>query len=164
MRKIFLVMTTVAFSIAGAQAQEASKPASVSLGVNAGIPTTKGLSVGYGADLQADFEVAPTTKITASAGFEGYSLKGVNGNIGIIPLLAGVKFNLGENAYAQGQLGYAVSATTATKALGYGNSFAYAPSIGYYFSRNFDASIKYLASSKKSVTLGSVNARLAYNF
>src|SRR5665647_809056 len=159
MKKLIFAMAIVVFSTIGVQAQNASKPTSLSIAVNAGIPTTTGLSFAYGADLQADFEVAPTTKITASAGYEGYTVKGgYNINDGIIPLLAGVKFNLGEKAYAHGQLGYAIST-----AKGGGGAFAYAPSIGYYFSPNFDASIKYLASSKNSFTTGSVNLRLAYN-
>jgi hypothetical protein len=159
MKKLILAIGIVAFSAAAAQAQVASKSTTLSLGVNAGIPTTTGLSFAYGADLQADFGVAPTTKITASAGYEGYSLKGgYHLNNGIIPLLGGVKFNLGEKAYAHGQLGYGVST-----AKGGGGSFAYAPSLGYYISPNFDASVKYLAFSNHG-TLGSVNLRLAYNF
>ncbi len=159
MKKLILAVAIVAFSTVAAQAQKSSKSTSLSIGVNAGIPTTTGLSFAYGADLQADFGVAPTTEITASAGYEGYTLKGgYNLNNGIIPLLGGVKFNLGEKAYAHGQLGYGIST-----AKGGGGSFAYAPSIGYYFSPNFDASVKYLAFSKNG-TIGSVNLRLAYNF
>jgi hypothetical protein len=159
MKKLILAIGIVAFSAAAAQAQQVSKSTTLSLGVNAGIPTTAGLSFAYGADLQADFVVAPTTKITASAGYEGYSLKGgYHLNNGIIPLLGGVKFNLGEKAYAHGQLGYGVST-----AKGGGGYFAYAPSLGYYISPNFDASVKYLAFSNHG-TLGSVNLRLAYNF
>lgn len=159
MKKLILAIGIVAFSAAAAQAQDASKSTTLSLGVNAGIPTTAGLSFAYGADLQADFAVAATTKITASAGYEGYSVKGGGASFGIIPLLGGVKFNLGDKAYAHGQLGYAVSTEK-----GGGGAFAYAPSIGYHFSPNFDASLKYLASSKNSYTTGSVNLRLAYNF
>jgi hypothetical protein len=158
MKKLILAIGIVAFSAAAAQAQDASKSTTLSLGVNAGIPTTAGLSFAYGADLQADFGVAPTTKITASAGYERYSIKGGGSSSGIIPLLGGVKFNLGDKAYAHGQLGYGVSTVK-----GGGGYFAYAPSLGYYISPNFDASVKYLAFSNNG-TLGSVNLRLAYNF
>lgn len=159
MKKLILAIAIVAVSAAGAQAQDASKSTTLSIAANVGIPTTTGLSFAYGGDIQADFAVAPTTKITASAGYEGYTVKGgYTLNNGIIPLLGGVKFNLGEKAYGHGQLGYGVST-----AKGGGGSFAYAPSIGYYLSQNFDASIKYLAFSNHG-TLGSVNLRLAYNF
>jgi hypothetical protein len=158
MKKLILAMAIVVFSIIGVQAQNASKPVTVSIGVNAGVPTSTGYSVALGADLQADFEVAPTTKITGSIGYEDYSIKSSygGGNGYFIPLLGGVKFNLGEKAYAHGQLGYGFGK-------GGSGAFAYAPSIGYYFSPNIDASVKYLAFSKNSSTLGSINLRLAYN-
>ena len=157
MKKLILAMAVVAFSTSVAQAQDASKSTTLSIGANAGIPTTTGLSFAYGADLQADFAVAPTTKITGSVGYEGYTLKGVNLSTYFIPVLAGVKVNLGEKAYAHGQLGYGF-------AKGGSGAFGYAPSVGYYFSPNFDASIKYLAFSRDKATTGSVNLRLAYNF
>ena len=157
MKKIILAIAIVAFTTIGAQAQDAT-PTTLSVGVNVGAPTTTGYSFAYGADLQADFGVAATTKITASAGYEGYSWKGGGGNNGIIPLLAGAKFGIGEKLYGHAQLGYAFI----TK--GGGGAFAYAPSLGYYVSPNFDLALKYLASSKNSYTLGSLNIRAAYNF
>ena len=160
MKKVILALAVVAFSTAAVNAQ--TKSTTVSIAVNAGVPTTKGLSFAVGGDLQADFAVAPTTKITASAGYENYSVKSsyVGGSFGIIPILAGAKFNLGsDKVYGHAQLGYAVSTTK-----GGGGAFAYAPSLGYNFSPNFDASVKYLAYSKNSTTNGSVNLRLAYNF
>lgn len=155
MKKLILAFTVVAFSTIGAKAQD-TKPVALSLGLNVGIPTTTNYSFAYGADLQADFGVAPTTKITASAGYQAYNYKST-GSFGIIPLLGGAKFNLGEKAYGHAQLGYGF----ATK--GGGGSFAYAPSIGYYLSPVLDGSIKYLAFSNNG-TLGSVNLRIAYSF
>ena len=158
MKKLILAISIVAFSTVGAQAQSASKSTTLSIGINAGIPTNSVYNFAYGADLQADFAVAATTKITGSAGYEGYSAKGSNYvNNYFIPVLAGVKFNLGEKAYAHGQLGYGF-------AKGGSGAFGYAPSLGYYFSPKLDASVKYLAFSKNSSTIGSVNLRLAYNF
>jgi hypothetical protein len=163
MKKVILAVAVIAFSAVSAQAQNASKSTTVSIGINAGIPTASPsiYSIAYGADLQADFAVAPTTKITASAGYENYSLKSKygSGSTYFIPVLGGAKFFLGsENKlYGHAQLGYGF-------AKGGSGAFAYAPSLGYYFSPNFDGSIKYLAFSKNSSTLGSVNLRLAYNF
>ena len=157
MKKLFLVFSVVAFATIAAKAQDA-KPTNLSIAANIGIPTTSGLSLAYGVDLQADFPVAATTKITASAGYEGYSYKGVSGSYGIIPVLGGVKFGLGEKLYGHAQLGYAFY----TK--GSGGAFAYAPSIGYYVSPNLDLALKYLASSKNGATDASLNLRVAYNF
>lgn len=164
MKKLILVFAVVAFSTIGVKAQD-SKPTNLSIAANVGIPTTTGLSIAYGADLQADFAVATTTKITGSVGYEGYKIKdvpsGFKSTFGIIPILAGVKFFFGETGkmYGHAQLGYAVSTNK-----GGDGAFAYAPSIGYYVSPNLDLALKYLASSKNSATTGSVNLRVAYNF
>ncbi len=162
MKKLIFVFAIVAFSAFTAKAQDIdnAKASRVSIAANIGLPTTTGLSFAYGADIQADFGVASTTFITVSGGYEGYSWKG-GGNSGIIPLLAGAKFFFGEmnKVYGHAQLGYAFSTRS-----GGGGAFAYAPSIGYYVSPNFDIALKYLASSKNSYTTGSLNLRFAYNF
>ncbi|MDP4284695.1 MAG: hypothetical protein Q8891_09735 [Bacteroidota bacterium] len=158
MKKLMLAMAVVAFSAAHVNAQD-SKSTTLSVAVNAGIPTSTGYSFVLGGDLQADFAVAAGTKITASAGYENYSWKG-GGSSGFIPLLAGAKFNLGsDKLYGHAQLGYGFSTVS-----GGSGAFGYAPSIGYYFSSNLDASIKYLAFSRNGFTLGSVGIRLAYSF
>ena len=165
MKKLIFALAIVGFSTMGAQAQDAAKSTTLSIGVNAGLPTSSPsvYSVAFGADLQADFSVAPTTKITASAGYESYSVKSKygSGSNGFVPLLAGAKFFFGDEhkMYGHAQVGYAFSTEK-----GGGGSFAYAPSIGYYFSPKFDASLKYLAFSKNSTTLGNIGVRLAYNF
>ena len=156
MKKLILAIAVVVFS-ATTQAQDVSKSTTLSIGANIGVPTTTGLSIAYGADIQADFSVAPTTRITGSVGYENYKLKGIDVNTYIVPLLAGVKFNLGsDKLYGHAQLGYGFGE-------GGGGGFAYAPSVGYYLSPNFDASVKYLAVSNDGTT-GSVNLRVAYNF
>ena len=157
MKKLIFVFAVVAFSTIGVKAQDA-KSTRVSIAANIGIPTSSGISFAYGVDIQADFGVAATTKITASVGYEGYSWKGGGGSIGIVPLLAGAKFGMGEKMYGHAQLGYALYSK------GGGGAFAYAPSLGYYVSPNFDIALKYLASSKNNYTLGSLNLRFAYNF
>jgi hypothetical protein len=163
MKKLILVFAIVAFAATGTQAQDASKSTTVAIGVNVGLPTSSPsvYSIAFGADLQADFAVAATTKITGSVGYENYTIKSKygSGNDYFIPLLAGAKFFFGDEnkLYGHAQLGYGF-------AKGGSGAFGYAPSLGYYFSPNFDGSIKYLAFSKNSSTIGSLNLRLAYNF
>lgn len=163
MKRVLLMFAVVAFTTMAARAQDADngKPTRISIAANIGIPTSSGYSLAYGADLQADFGVATTTYITLSGGYQGYSFKGGGSTTGIIPLLAGAKFFFGETnkMYGHAQLGYAISTAS-----GGGGAFAYAPSIGYYVSPNFDIALKYLAYSKNSNTNGSVNLRFAYNF
>ncbi len=158
MKKIFLLFAVILFA-ASTQAQVENTSSSgikFSLGANIGVPTTSGLSVSYGADLLADFGGSTGVTFTGSVGYQNFSWKG-GGNVYFIPLLAGVKFNMGSDKfYGHAQLGYGF-------AQGGGGGFAYAPSIGYYFSPNFDASLKYLAFSNNG-TWGTFGVRLAYSF
>ena len=160
MRKLILSLAVAIFALS-ANAQD-GQPTRISIAANIGAPTTTGYKIAYGVDLQADFPVASALAITASAGYQNFHWKagGINGNNGFIPLLGGAKFNFGESkAYGHAQLGYGVST-----AKGGTGGLAYAPSIGYNFNPNFDASLKYLAFSRSGSTIGSVNLRLAYNF
>lgn len=164
MRNKIIALAIIALASTSVQAQD-SKPTTISIGVNVGIPTgtfSSVYSIAYGADLQADFAVAPTTKITASVGYENYSVKSDlgGGNSGFVPLLAGAKFFFGGGkAYGHAQLGYGFGTEK-----GDDGAFAYAPSIGYYLSPNIDASLKYLSFSNDGATLSSLNLRVAYNF
>jgi hypothetical protein len=156
MKKLILVIAIVAFTTIGAQAQD-SRPTTLSIGINAGIPSA-GYSIAYGVDLQADFAVAATTKITGSIGYENYKFKDIDVHNYFVPLLVGAKFNLGsDKLYGHAQLGYGFGKD-------HNGAFAYAPSIGYYFSPNLDASVKYLAFSRDGGTLSDIGLRLAYNF
>lgn len=155
MKKTILAIAVIFISVATTQAQ---KKTMVSIAANAGIPTTTGWSFAVGGDLQADFAATEGLKITVSGGYESFTLKKSfgGGSFGLIPLLAGAKFNLGsEKLYGHAQLGYSVAT-----AKGGSGSFTYAPSIGYYFSPNFDASLKYMGFDH----LGDIAVRLAYNF
>ncbi|HRN71626.1 MAG TPA: hypothetical protein PLM81_00765 [Ginsengibacter sp.] len=153
MRKFILSFAILAFTL-GAKAQDTK----LSVGASIGFPTTSGMSFAYGADLQADFGVAESAAITASAGYLNYSWKG-GGNSGFIPLLAGGKFGFGESGmYGHAQIGYGFASR------GGGGAFAYAPSLGYNVSDNLDLAVKYLAFSKNGFTNGSVNLRVAYKF
>jgi hypothetical protein len=163
MKRLILAMAVIAFSTATVKAQDdmAPKKVGISVAANIGLPTTTGYSFAVGGDLQADFAATEGLKITVSGGYENYSFKKSlgGGSFGFIPLLAGAKFNLGsDKLYGHAQLGYGFASE------GGGGAFSYAPSIGYYLSPNFDASLKYLAFSKNGFTLGSINLRLAYNF
>lgn len=154
MKKIIFSLAIMAFAY-GANAQDTK----ISIGANIGAGTSTGMNLAYGGDVQADFGLSEALAITASAGYEGYSWKG-GGSSELIPLLAGAKYQFGEsNVYGHAQLGYGVST-----AKGGGGAFGYAPSVGYNFSPNLDASIKYLAFTKNSYTTSSINLRVAYTF
>ena len=157
MKRVFLAITIFAISALSVNAQ--SKRSTVSIAGNVGLPTTSGVSFAAGGDIQGDFSLAQSLKITLSGGYENYSFKSsAGGGSGyFIPVLAGVKFPFADKLYGHAQLGYGF-------AKGGGGAFSYAPSVGYYLSENFDIALKYLAFSKSGSTLGSLNLRLAYNF
>jgi hypothetical protein len=160
MKKLILATAVIAISIATVQAQ---KKTALSIAANVGIPVSSPsiYSFAVGGDLQADFAATAGLKLTLSGGYENFSIKSAygKGSTGVIPLLAGAKFNLGsDKIYGHAQLGYGLSSES-----GGGGSFAYAPSIGYYFTPKVDGSIKYLAFSNHG-TFGDIGVRVAYNF
>lgn len=163
MKKLTLAFAVLMIITTSAKAQDkmsSSNKTTFGIAINGGIPTNKAYTIIFGADLQADIAATEGLKITASVGYENYSVKTAlgGGHFSVIPLLAGAKFNLSSNLYGHAQLGYAFSTTS-----GGGGLFAYAPSLGYMFSPNLDLSIKYLGLSNHG-SLGAVLARLAYNF
>jgi hypothetical protein len=154
-----IAIITLTTTMSYAQDNVAAKKTVISIAANLGFPTSTGYSFAVGGDLQADFGVSDNVKVTASGGYENYSIKSSygGGSTYFIPLLAGVKFPFADKFYGHAQLGYGF-------AQGGSGAFGYAPSIGYNVSDNFDISLKYLAFSKNSYTLGSLNLRLAYSF
>ena len=157
------MIAVVLFAATSSQAQtkeSSSSPMKFSIGATIGMPTNSAYSLSFGADLQADFGVGSSTTMTGSVGYQNFKIKSSygGGNFYMIPLLAGVKFNLGSDKfYGHAQIGYGF-------AQGGSGGFAYAPSIGYYFSPNFDVSLKYSGYSVHGGTIGSVGARFAYSF
>lgn len=161
MKKLILMFAVIAVTAISANAQKSmsSKGTVISIAGNIGLPTSTGYSFAAGGDIQADFGIAESIKITLSGGYEDYSVKSSygGGSAYFIPVLGGVKFPFSDKFYGHAQLGYGF-------AKGGGGAFSYAPSLGYNVSENFDLSLKYLAFSKSGSTLGSINLRLAYDF
>lgn len=149
-------------------AKAAASKFGFSVGVEAAIPVgTFGdaYSFGIGGSAQGDIWVAPELAITINAGYINYSGKTIGGykvpSVGVIPIMAGIKYKFaGSGVYASGQLGTGIFTGGGSST----SSFAYAPGIGYNFSKNVDALLKYQAYSKNSSSLGSVGLRIAYTF
>lgn len=170
-----VVMSTASLVKAQNESMQASsKKPLVSVGVNVGVPVTEGYKIAYGADLQVDIPFADKLFGTVSGGYENYSYKTIHqgtvtipeGNFDFIPVLAGVKYFFSDKFYGHGQAGYTFSPVKNG-----GGSFTFAPSLGYYFCKNFDASVKYInigaTNSSKAYgakSLGSGALRLAYTF
>lgn len=165
MKKVFLIaaLAVASFSV---NAQDESKKINFSLGAEVALPIGDMgdvYSVGFGGSVQADYNLDETLALTLQAGYLNFSGKKVNGfkfpSTGIIPVMAGIKYTFGGNVYASAQLGAAFSTED-----GGGTSFAYAPGIGYKFSPNFDALLKYNGWSNDGASTSAIGLRVAYTF
>lgn len=163
MKKLILAFCAFLITAASIKAQDkvaVTTPHGTSFGIaiNAGIPVGDAASTVYsfsaGADVQADFALSTNLRGTLSAGYQTYTVKEAfrtflgEKSSSLIPLLAGVKYFFSPKFFGHGQVGYAFSTES-----GGGGHFAWAPSLGYLVSNNFDISVKYLS-------VGDLNALL----
>jgi hypothetical protein len=173
MKKVFFILALTAASFAGF-AQDGGKALRFSVGVEAGLPVgdwSDYTSFAIGGSVQGDYFVAPDLALTLNAGYlslspktitvAGVSYKGES--TGIIPVMAGIRYFFSPNFYGSAQLGAAFGTES-----GAGTAFAYAPGIGYKFTDNFDAMVKYQGFSSKvddvSVSNSLIGLRVAYTF
>ncbi len=174
MKKVLLSVAIVAAAFgASAQKNDASK-LKFSVGVEAAAPIGDfgdASSFGIGGSVQGDYWVAPELAITLNAGYINFigkdqkfavpggtiTVKGAD--FGLIPVLAGIKYNFTPQLYGSAQIGAAFS----TESNG-GTLLNYAPGVGYKFSDHVDALLKYTGYSKDSHTSSAVGVRVAYTF
>lgn len=119
-------------------------------------------SFGLGADLKYAYNFDETIAATVSAGYNNFFVKselkdmGVDKNIGIVPLKAGVRFSMG-GLYAEPQIGAAIGTNDGAE-----TALTYAGQIGVMASPNLDLSVRYEGWSKNDVKNGFVGLRIAY--
>jgi hypothetical protein len=170
MKKIFLAVAVTAICT-GAFAQKGSdRKFGFSAGPEIGFATgnfNNTNSIGIGASVQAEFNVAPSTNITLTTGYLSYAGRSAGSGIkykaaGVLPFKAGVKYYLSEGFYGAAQLGAGWFNN------GRGTALAYTPMLGYEFNtktdKAVDASFKYDGYSINGSGFGSVGFRLAYRF
>ena len=185
MKKLILSAAVIVAALgANAQKSEDSKPLKFSVGVEAALPLGdfgKAYSFGIGGSAQADYTVATDFALTLNAGYISFSGKtstfpaitvaGITipatsfkyPTQSYIPVLAGAKYNFTENLYGSAQLG--VTFTTTSGVSGSSSTFTYAPGIGYKFTENLDALVKYTGySAKGGGSSSTVGLRVAYTF
>jgi opacity protein-like surface antigen len=186
MKKLFFIAALAATSFA-VKAQDAAQPIKFSLGADVGLPVgdfitsdakfSDGYSLGLGASLQGTYALDPSLGATLNIGFMSYLPKTVDGekaeSLTAIPILAGIEYNFTPQVFASAQLGYSIYSGKFLKdndlTLG---GFTYAPGIGYRFSDNFSALLKYQGASVKlkgsgekiSGNLSQIGLRIAYTF
>lgn len=182
MKKLILSLAVITAAIsANAQAKTSSSKMDqklrFSLGAELAAPLgdfKKSSSFGFGVSVQGDYWVDPTFAVTLNAGYINFSGKDytinypIIGNVttkgtsfGIIPVLGGIKYNFTPQIYGSAQLGIGIYNSGGLAGV---SNFAYAPGIGYKFTNNFDALLKYQAYSKNSYTRNTLDLRIAYTF
>lgn len=165
MKKLILSLAVIAATLGvNAQTTKSVTPLKVSIGIDGVAPfgdLAKITPFGIGGSIEGDYNVDPSLALTVNAGYVKFLQKNNNNlKLGIIPILAGIKYYFSPEFYSSAQLGVGIFTGNGTSS----SAFAYAPGIGYKFSDNFDAGVKYQAYSKNSSTTNTASLRLAYTF
>lgn len=164
MKKLLLNLAIVAAAFgANAQSNDGSK-LKFSIGVEAAAPIGDFgdiSSFGIGGTAQADYWVAPELALTLQSGYIKFMEKDNNGlKLGVIPVMAGIKYNFTPQFYGSAQLGTGIFTGGGEST----STFSYAPGLGYKFSDNLDALLKYTGYSKDGSSLNTIGVRVAYTF
>ncbi|TCD11111.1 hypothetical protein EZ449_06350 [Pedobacter frigidisoli] len=173
---IFLVAFVLLFSLN----LTAQTTPNIGIGAEVGLPSgnfTNISGIGVGASIKADFPIASEFAITLNVcymNFFGKKNQFINTqDLTYIPLKAGLKYQISEGFYAEGQLGAALPLNDGQKTV-----FVWSPGFGNQFrlsgNNKLDLGIRYEAWSSKndtniialntSNTKGFVGLRVAYVF
>lgn len=170
MKRIFLIAGITAICSAAVAQKGDDNKVRFSAGPEIGFATgdfNVTHSIGIGATIQGEVNIAQSTNVTLTTGYLSYAGRSVGSGIkykaaGIVPLKAGIKYFLSEGFYGAAQLGVGFFNNSG------GTALAYTPMLGYEFNtksgKAVDASFKYDGYSKNGTGLGSVGVRLAYRF
>lgn len=192
MKKLILSLAVISASfIAQSQTNKpsakTSTPFRFSIGVETAVPVGKfgdAYSFGIGGSAMGIYQVDTDLGLTLNAGFIHYLGKDYSFSVNspipgappsvttvkdqsltVIPIMAGIRYNFTPMFYGSAQLGAGIFTKDKDIANSKSSStFAYAPGIGYKFTDNFDAELKYQGYSKNSITNSSIGLRLAYTF
>jgi hypothetical protein len=163
MKKTFLLLAILFTSFITVNAQSNSDQSFVfAAGVNLGLPVGNfhtGWSFGVGAELQGEYKFNDQFSGVVSGGYSQFFGKSIPffdttikaPNIGLIPILVGVRFYPSTNFFVGMKLGYGLFTNTGSSS---GNSgFDYCPQVGY----NADQFQVILGYNGVSITGGTLN-------
>lgn len=146
-----------------AQSDTNEKAFKFGLGATFGIPTGNFKTFSnfaYGADLKAEYTVAPNIAANLSVGYIRFNGKsGYTINDGLLPILVGGKYHFSEKIYGQAQLGLSISTVS-----GGGSAFTYVPSIGFDLLEVINVELKYQAATKSGSTISFFGVRIGRTF
>lgn len=170
--KIFLFVVLVVLMLSVNAQSKSEMPFKIGAGAMIGLPVGDAsdiYSLAYGIDLMGEYPVATSFALTLSAGYVDFVKKsdysdmldalGVKVKTGMIPVLAGAKYDFSEKIYGSFQIG--ISFLTES---GAGNAFTFAPGVGYKVSEKFDLMLKYQSASKDGSSLSFFGIRAGLTF
>ena len=188
MKKVFLIATLAVASFS-LKAQDEAKQLKFNVGADVALPVGDFIeggtkfsdlySIGLGLSVQGVYSLDESLGLTLSAGYLNYMGKKIGGekveSLGAIPILAGIEYNFTPQVFASAQLGYTIyTGKLLSDADLKMSGFSYAPGIGYRFTPNFSAMLKYQGTSAKikadggggseSGNLSHLGLRVAYTF
>ena len=171
--KFLLAALSVVVAVTSfAQETPARRGLSVSIGPEAAFPigTFKDFyKVGFGGSAKLNIPVATNIDVSFSAGYLGFSQKGlgmidsisINKNsFTFIPFKGGVRFRLDNGFYIEPQAGYTQTKIKNAESAGY---FTYAGNIGYLVKRTLDIALRYEAVASSGDDAKFIGLRIAYN-
>lgn len=170
--KLFLLVTLFVLTLSVKAQIKNDQPFKIGAGAIIGLPTGDAdevFNLVYGIDFMGEYTIAPSLAITLSAGYLDFGKKSeykdmldalnIDVKTGMIPVLAGLKYNFSEKIYGSAQIG--LSFATESDA---GSAFTFAPGIGYKISDNFDLMLKYQSASKDGGTTSFLGLRGGITF
>jgi hypothetical protein len=160
--KLFLLVILIFFAVSVDAQIKNEKPFRIGIGAMAGLPIgdMSEASLAFGADIQAEYNVVPAFAVTLSAGYLDWAGSWWSfGDLGMIPVLAGLKYNFIDKFYGSAQAGLTFSTQS-----GGGSSFTFAPGIGFKISKNFDLLLKYQSAVDNGYDMSFLGLRVGITF
>ena len=161
--KLLLVVVLLVFAGSIYAQSKDENPFKIGVGAMIGLPmgdASDAANLAYGVDLMGEYSVASACAITLSAGYQDWSYKTGFSDGGMIPILAGVKYDFNEKIFGSAQAGLSFSTASGSD----GSAFTFAPGVGYKISDKFDLLLKYQSASKNSANLSFLGLRAGYTF
>jgi hypothetical protein len=173
MKKTILFIAVIGISTAAfsQKKEDDVQMLKLSVGLEAALPLGdfgKSSTFGIGGTAQADYKVTDDLALNVNAGYISFLPKsitvfGVTSKgkaVGYIPILGGIRYYFSEQVFALAQLGVTIATASGSST----SLFTYAPGVGYKFSDNVDAALKYTGYSKNSINSSTIGVRVAYTF
>lgn len=169
MKKVLTMLSLVTVVTLSVNAQKTSVPQgkSLSIGLEAGLPTgdlADVESAGVGASVKAAFPVVKNGAVTGSVGYLSFLHKTDAESWNTVPVKVGFRYNVAGSGFnIEPQLGYTFGSVSGAESSDV-SGFTWAIGAGYFFTKNIDLGVRYESASLTGWNANFVGFRLAYNF